>query len=559
MASRTDPEAARKEMLAAGYEPLEPFTNTKTQWRCRCLVPTCGLESTPTLENVRSRGSRCKYCAEKAFHPEVALAIVTAAGWTPNEDFHGSTKPWRCTCNVCGESTGVYIRNVRNGTRCGVCAQRRTVPERAAARVRELGYEPVEPYPGNNKTPWHLIHVACGRHVYPAYNGVASGTQGGCLPCGRERTRAALMTDADLAAEQVRALAAEPQGIYPGADRPWTVRCLLCENETVIKFRWATKRGGIACNDCAGRVPDLENLTRLMTTSGAMPIVPYPGVDKGWKSVCMECGEQIAPRISALRSGQGACKYCARRAINTELAKQIMIDRQLEPLKPYPGNDVPWPSRCRLCSREVSPTFRTVREHSTGCQYCDDRVINPEDAAKLMRDRGRIPIGPYPGAHEPWPSTCEACGRTSAPTYESVRNGRGCRYCADYGFDFGQPSCIYLLWHPQWQAFKIGICGQDGARIRQHVRSGWVIAVDDSFREGIWDTADGDIAWNVEQMMLRHWREDLSPDPGVAQSAMPQGGYSETITGDFMELETEMNLIEMRVAEASRKSGQLRR
>ena len=113
------------------------------------------------------------------------------------------------------------------------------------------------------------------------------------------------------------------------------------------------------------------------------------------------------------------------------------------------------------------------------------------------------------------------------------------------------------MWHPQWQAFKIGICGQDGARIRQHVQGGWVIAVDESFREGIWDTADGDIAWNVEQMMLRHWRNDLSPDPGVAQSAMPQGGYSETIAGDFMELETEMNLIEMRIAEASRISTEL--
>lgn len=558
MSVRIDPDVARSDMLAAGFSPLEPFTDTKTPWRCRCLAPDCGLVSTPTLGNVRHRKSRCKYCAGKAVDPDVALALVTEAGWEPLEEFRLATRPWPCRCLACGETTGVYIKSVRNGVRCGVCQSRRIPPEVAEARVRELGYEPLEPYPGSNKFPWLMRHLECGDEVTPTYNGIAGGKQGGCLRCGRERTRQALMLDALWTVEQVRGRAAEPLEPYPGVDKHWRISCLLCEQESTIKYRQMVRSNDPACDYCAGRGPDLEALHLLMTTSGAVPLVPYPGVDKVWDARCMNCNESISPRVSALRAGQGACGYCSQRRTNPARAVEVMRQRRLEPSGPYPGVDAPWPSTCLECGCHVSPSFRTVREREIGCQYCDDRVINPDVASAVMREAGFTPLSPYPGAHSPWPSQCRQCLRESAPSYSGVRAGHGCRYCADYGFDFSSPAVLYVLLHPAWQAIKIGICGADRTRLIQHGRQGWQLVTDASGRDAVWDVPDGMTAWTVEQAVLNLWRSELSPDPAIPKIAMPQGGYTETIHASYVDLEQLVDQIEARLAERSALSARAR-
>lgn len=58
-------------------------------------------------------------------------------------------------------------------------------------------------------------------------------------------------------------------------------------------------------------------------------------------------------------------------------------------------------------------------------------MVNPDDAARLMRDAGCMPLVPYPGSAVPWPSVHEACGREIAPNYANVRKrGRACKHCA---------------------------------------------------------------------------------------------------------------------------------
>ncbi|MEN9646625.1 MAG: hypothetical protein RL238_3294 [Actinomycetota bacterium] len=47
-----------------------------------------------------------------------------------------------------------------------------------------------------------------------------------------------------------------------------------------------------------------------------------------------------------------------------------------------------------------------------------------------MRAAGLDPLGPYPGAHSPWPSRCTTCGNECHPQYSHVRQrGSGCRTC----------------------------------------------------------------------------------------------------------------------------------
>ena len=53
VAARCVPEVeAVAVMLAAGLEPLEPYVNNHTPWRCRCM--RCGTEVSPEYNNIKS-------------------------------------------------------------------------------------------------------------------------------------------------------------------------------------------------------------------------------------------------------------------------------------------------------------------------------------------------------------------------------------------------------------------------------------------------------------------------------------------------------------------------
>lgn len=61
--SETDPERAVEEMLAAGFETLEPFHGTNAPWKCRCTK--CGALRQPRLNNIRQRGDGCADCTAR--------------------------------------------------------------------------------------------------------------------------------------------------------------------------------------------------------------------------------------------------------------------------------------------------------------------------------------------------------------------------------------------------------------------------------------------------------------------------------------------------------------
>ncbi|MGW3647534.1 hypothetical protein [Streptomyces sp. NPDC000878] len=62
-----DPEEAVRDMEAAGFKPLEPFTNIRSRWESLC--DRCGKISRPNLNNVRTRGACCSHCARYGLNP----------------------------------------------------------------------------------------------------------------------------------------------------------------------------------------------------------------------------------------------------------------------------------------------------------------------------------------------------------------------------------------------------------------------------------------------------------------------------------------------------------
>lgn len=102
------------DMRAAGLEPLEPFVDTKTDWRCRCV--TCDTVVKPKLNNIRNGHGGCIDCGGKApVDPGVAVADMLAADLKPLEPYATALTRWRCRCLKCGNVVEVRLAGVRNG------------------------------------------------------------------------------------------------------------------------------------------------------------------------------------------------------------------------------------------------------------------------------------------------------------------------------------------------------------------------------------------------------------------------------------------------------------
>ncbi len=123
-----DPDVAAAELRAAGFEPLTDYPGQiSAPWPARCMV--CDTEGRPRLHDIRTKGSGCRTCRNRAASAKVlaakasaAVAVMRAAGFEPLTDYPGSAKPWRCRCTHCGEVSTPRHYNVRSiGSGCRHC------------------------------------------------------------------------------------------------------------------------------------------------------------------------------------------------------------------------------------------------------------------------------------------------------------------------------------------------------------------------------------------------------------------------------------------------------
>lgn len=64
------PDQEKKALLIAKkaqLEPLEPYKNARTKWKCKCLK--CGEIVTPTFHNLEQGNNGCLNCQEHSFRP----------------------------------------------------------------------------------------------------------------------------------------------------------------------------------------------------------------------------------------------------------------------------------------------------------------------------------------------------------------------------------------------------------------------------------------------------------------------------------------------------------
>lgn len=99
-------------------------------------------------------------------------------------------------------------------------------------------------------------------------------------------------------------------------------------------------------------------------------MVPYPGDSTPWRCRCNTCQREVSPRHSDMKRGQGGCVYCGGTRVDPREADAIARRAGVEPLVPYPGDSVPWQSRCLTCNREVNPRHSDMKQGQGGCIFC---------------------------------------------------------------------------------------------------------------------------------------------------------------------------------------------
>jgi hypothetical protein len=117
---RTNQEDALSEMIKAGYEPLTTYEGNHTKWESKCQK--CKKISFPTLSNVRN-GSRCVYCTNHKVDEEDAVQMMLIANLLPLEPYIDSKTKWKCKCLRCGEIVRPKYNTIQiGGGGCTNCA-----------------------------------------------------------------------------------------------------------------------------------------------------------------------------------------------------------------------------------------------------------------------------------------------------------------------------------------------------------------------------------------------------------------------------------------------------
>lgn len=473
--NRLTEQEARERLREYSLTPLEPYPGqVSSRWRVQCNL--CGADTHTTLSVLGKRK-----------HPG---------------------------CVECGSRAH---------------AKSHTITEaEAKRRARTERLTPLEPYPGNARRPWRCECQVCGNTVTPTLRKIS--TRPGCRYCGVEKGLQAQRVPEAVAVAEMRAAGIKPLTPYPGAMKPWPGRCLTCHGETRSALA-SIRQGQSACKHCAQQRVIEKRLQaskpaalRAMRKAGFEPVGEYAGTTRPWKSKCVTCGRVSNPRPKDVKNGHG-CRHCASNAQwNSRKAASVARKANREYLEPFQGASTPIRMRCKRCENEVTQAPGALLEGSGYCQRCKPTArFTPEEAVELMRAAGMEPLIPYEAARKPWRARCLTCGTEGAPQLGNIRAGqRGCRVCGNYGYDIRKPTTLYVLVNKEHGAIKVGITNTGSVRLKQLARVGW--------KPGrLYEFDEGTTPLRVETLLLRHLRQDLALRQAVTQAQMRGvGGATET-------------------------------
>lgn len=519
---KVDESDVRKYFKSAGYTPIGPYPGAKVKWKA--VHRSCGATVYPEYSKVK-QGRGCSVCAGNQKVSEASAKKLFLRNYLkPLEPFVNSQTPWRSKCLKCGKTVSPNYAKVKSrGHQCAYCAGSKIDEQDAVSLMKRKGFIPKVPYPGGN-SPWKMQCKKCKRLVSPNYSSVKAGSK--CKYC---MGAAIHPKDAEQA---LRKRGYIPQGEYPGADKPWLVKCKTCKR--TYKIRMHSTSSTARCSYCAGRRVDVKDVYKHMKEIGLKPLEEYVDARTPIKCRCNNCLRIISPTWSHIKNKVQGCAYCAKRRLDPLEVQKIMLKAQVKPVVAYQNSKTPWECVCLKCKKVVFPRLGDIKRGQSACIYCAGRKTDDRDAIKLARSLGFEPLENYPGANKGWKCRCLNCSQVSKPHYTTMQQrGSGCRYCADSGFDYRSPAIIYLITNKKLKSHKIGVAGsgKKNERLSKHKGKGWTVYKIKNFKSG-------DKAFSIEQKTLYWLRVNKDLPAYLLPKDMPQGGSSETVDASEIDLPT---------------------
>jgi hypothetical protein len=178
---RTPQEKAIAIMRAAGGEPLEPFKNSHSQWKTRCLK--CNVISSPMLSNVRKGQGVCMFCRPKSpvVTEQKALDFIRRKGLEPIGRYKSAASKWKLKCSTCGKTDEyVYSWMKSQNYGCVYCSRHKIDPVDAIRKFKVMGFDLLEPYQ-NARKGLKVKCLNCNKTYSKTFDTLQSGR--GCKYC----------------------------------------------------------------------------------------------------------------------------------------------------------------------------------------------------------------------------------------------------------------------------------------------------------------------------------------------------------------------------------------
>lgn len=369
-------------------------------------------------------------------------------------------------------------------------------------------------------------------------------------------------------------------------------------------------KGCKACNKGTSvRMPVAEAL-QIMEEAGFQPLEEFRSVNEKWKCKCTKCGKVSSPSLKTVKNSGARCRFCRGLRLSEEDAIADLKSVGLTPMEAYVSSNTPWKCKCNSCGRETTIKHSKAKHRGQGCSYCNEvrplddldllsieieqagyKLLNPltrvrgsnkaihvlcgrtveinttgfkkgigqckwcasnapidhETAQEIMVNAGYVPQEPFKTNASKWNSIHLNCGNSVAPTLKQIKAGKGgCRYCANWGFNYGDLANVYLITHNAFGAHKIGISNPNKDksvdRITRHKKNGWQVVK-------VWNFKDGKSAHNIETEVFRHLRKVLSIGPYLSKSDMTHDGHTETINAQEIEIQSLIEIVEVKIRE----------
>ena len=344
-----------------GFEPLEPYKNSKSPWKV--VHNKCGNETTLIYAIVkRGESQGCRNCSTAIVDSDEAFQYFQAKGFTPLVPYPGSHNPWKSIHDICGNQVSPRYGHIKSGRiGCPYCSNNlRITQEKAVEMFRASGLEPKGKFPGPH-VPWTSIHIECGRQVSPRYASIQQG-QGPCKYC------AGSAVDELQAIELMKSKGLTPLVDFPGSKMPWLCIHKDCGKE-VSPVYGSILNGQGGCLYCSGRFIEPDEAKAVVMSLGFTPVEEYKAQNR-WKVIHDKCGSEISIIYAyTKRTGKG-CSLCAGlRPVTQEEVDSLFESRGFQVIGEFVNTRTPIRAVHNVCGREVATYFGGVK-NGGGCKYC---------------------------------------------------------------------------------------------------------------------------------------------------------------------------------------------